>query len=273
MNLPGGLWQDGRVQREFGFRPMSGAVELALAEATLEAASMPECVTRALTAALQHLHDREATPALIDALSVGDRQFLVQQLAGLLEMDTVWMTAACARCGEQFDFAVRFSELPVKEAGEGYPFVQVSTSRGNARWRVPTGADQKAVAAVSAELDAVRLLVARCLVEISGPDAGPTAEWVADLSSEDVREVEAAIEAVAPEVTTAVQAVCIACGQVNQVAVDPYLCLQRSQVGISVDIHTIASTYHWSEAEILALPKRRRQRYLQLIDRARGMSG
>lgn len=273
MNLPGGLWQGGWLHRDFGFRPMTGAVELALAEASLQAESMPEFVTRALTVALQHLHDKETTPALIDALSVGDRQFLVQQLAGLLEMDTVWMTAACARCGEQFDFAVRFSELPVKEAGEGYPFVQVATSRGNARWRVPTGADQKAVAAVSAEQDAVRLLMEKCLVEITGPDEAPTAEWVADLSNEDVQQVEAALEAVAPEVTTAVQAVCIACGRDSRVAIDPYLCLQDRQEAISVDIHTIASTYHWSEAEILSLPKWRRRRYLQLIDRARGMTG
>ena len=272
MRLPGGLWHEGRRHREFGFKPLTGAVEMALAEASLEAASMPEVVTQALAAALWNLSHLEATPALIDALSVGDRQFLVQQLAGWLEMEEVWMTAACARCAGQFDFPVRFSELPVKEAGAGYPFAQVATSKGSACWRVPTGADQKAVAAVSAEQDAMRLLVARCLVEISGHDAKPAAQWVADLSPEDLKQVEASLEAVAPEVTTAVQVACIACGQDSQVAIDPYLCLQRRQEAISADIHTIASTYHWSEAEILALPKKRRQRYLRLIDRARGMT-
>ncbi len=272
MKLPGGLWYEGKLHREFGFKPLTGAVELAVAEASLEAASMPEVVTQALAAALRNLNHLEATPVLIDALSIADRQFLVQQIAGWLEMDAVWMTAACARCAEQFDFPVRFSELPVKEAGTGYPFARVVTSRGSACWRVPTGADQKAVAAVSAEQDAIRFLAARCLVEITGHDAGPIGQWVADLSPEDLNQVEASLEAVTPEVTTAVQVACIACGRDSQVAIDPYLCLQQRQETISADIHTIATTYHWSEAEILALPKKRRQRYLRLIDRARGMT-
>lgn len=272
MNLPGGLWHEGRRHREFAFKPLTGAVELALAEASWEAASMPEVVTQALAAGLRHVNHLEATPALIDSLSVGDRQFLVQQLAGGLEMDSVWMTAACARCGEQFDFPIRFSELPVKEAGAGYPFAQVATSRGSACWRVPTGADQKAMAAVSTEQDAARVLMARCLVDVSGLDQGQNAQWVAELSDDDRRQVEISLEAVAPEVTTVLQVSCIACDQDSQVAIDPYLCLQGRQEAISADIHTIACTYHWSEAEILALPKKRRQRYLRLIDRARGMT-
>jgi hypothetical protein len=247
-------------------------VELALAEATLETDSMPDVVTRSLAAALQHLHGHTATPALIDALSVGDRQFLVQQLAGQLEMDAMWMSADCTRCGERFDFPIRFSELPVKAAGEGYPFARVDTSKGSACWRVPTGADQKAVAALADEHEAARWLLTRCLVEISGDGTAESDQWVTGLSDEDWQKVETSLEAVAPEVTTTVQVACIACGAENQVAVDPYLCLLHCQEAISVDIHTIASTYHWSEAEILALPKKRRQRYLRLIDRARGMT-
>jgi len=37
-------------------------------------------------------------------------------------------------------------------------------------------------------------------------------------------------------------------------------------------VHTLAWYYHWSEAEILALPRARRQLYLSRIDRARGMT-
>lgn len=32
------------------------------------------------------------------------------------------------------------------------------------------------------------------------------------------------------------------------------------------DIHTLALAYHWSEADILALPFQRRQMYLNLLD-------
>jgi len=45
-----------------------------------------------------------------------------------------------------------------------------------------------------------------------------------------------------------------------------------SQIGnIYTDIHTLAWYYHWGEEEILNMPRSRRQQYLALIDRARGL--
>ena len=273
MKLPGGLWHAGQLSRGYGFKPLTGAVELAVDEASLDAAaSMPDFVTRVLTTALKHLHPHAATPAMIDRLSVGDRQYLMQQLSGWLEMDAVWMTADCARCNEPFDFSIRASELPVKQAGDGYPFATVATSKGSATWRVPTGADQKVLATVPPELTTERALMERCLVEIKDPIAGSAAAWIAALTPEDIQKVEAALEDVAPEVTSALQVHCPVCHGANTVGVDPYLILNGWGKTISMDVHTIASTYHWSEAEILSLSRNRRQRYLQLIDRARGMT-
>ena len=38
------------------------------------------------------------------------------------------------------------------------------------------------------------------------------------------------------------------------------------------EVDSIARVYHWSEGEILALPRERRQYYLSRIDRARGLA-
>ena len=46
----------------------------------------------------------------------------------------------------------------------------------------------------------------------------------------------------------------------------------RSPASLLADVHRLAWHYHWSEAEILALPRGRRAHYLALIDAARGMS-
>ena len=46
MQLPGGLVEGGKRQRQYRFRPVSGALELALAETAEVAASIPEAVTR-----------------------------------------------------------------------------------------------------------------------------------------------------------------------------------------------------------------------------------
>ena len=67
------------------------------------------------------------------------------------------------------------------------------------------------------------------------------------------------------------QATCPECDAELLVEVDPYLTLSLARDEIFGEVHTLARHYHWSEAEILALPQARRRLYLGLIDRARGM--
>ena len=92
-------------------------------------------------------------------------------------------------------------------------------------------------------------------------------------SDQEFERIEQAVEAMAPEVTTEALVDCPGCGVANRVRVDPYLCLQLVGKHIFEQVHTLAVAYHWSEGEILALPRGRRQHYLKLIDRGRGMHG
>ncbi|HEV8579145.1 MAG TPA: hypothetical protein VGX68_08680 [Thermoanaerobaculia bacterium] len=257
MLLPGGIVRDGERRRHFAFRPVDGALETALAEA-VSAPSMPAAVTAALAAALAEVGGEPSSPEVVRELAVGDRQFLVRQLSAHLGRDRVWLTAVCQACGERFDFEVPQTELPVKEAGAGYPYAEAGTPRARLRLRVPTGADQEAVADLPDDR-AVRALFERCLL------SGVAAE------DEDLAAAEAALEAAAPEVALAALAACPACGAQSEIAVDPYLVLAASPEELFVEVHRLASSYHWSEAEILALPRARRQLYLRLIDRSRGL--
>jgi hypothetical protein len=253
MLLPGGIVRDGERRRGFAFRPVDGALEAALAEAAA-APSMLRAVTSVLAAALAELGGEPAREEAVRDLAVGDRQFLVRQLSVHLGHDPVWLTAVCRACGESFDFEVRQADLPVKEAGESFPYAEV----GSLRLRVPTGADQEAIAGLSDER-AVRLLFERC--RIAGPEAG----------EEEIAAAESALEAASPEVALAALAGCPACGADNEISVDPYLGLPAHGEELFAEVHRLASSYHWSEAEILALPRARRQLYLRLIDRSRGL--
>jgi hypothetical protein len=247
MLLPGGIVRDGERRRSFGFRPVDGALEAALAEAAA-ASSMPKAVTSVLAAALAELGGEPAGEETVRNLPVGDRQFLVRQLSVHLGHDPGWLTATCRACGESFDFEVRQADLPVKEAGESFPYAEA----GGLRLRVPTGADQEAIAGLSDER-AVKVLFERCRIEGDGDRAA----------------AEAALEEVSPEVALAALVACPDCGASNEVAVDPYLGLPAHSEELFAEVHLLASTYHWSEAEILALPRARRQLYLRLIDRSR----
>ncbi|QSV45782.1 hypothetical protein [Geobacter benzoatilyticus] len=266
MGLPGGILHDGARRRDFAFRHLTGAVELALAEAAGAGATLPAKVTAALAAALEHVGGKPPVPETVSGLAVADRQFLMGRLATGLGLGESWLTARCGRCGERFDFSVTHADLPVKEAGEGYPFTTVATSLGPCRFRVPTGADQEFLAGIEDEGEACRSLVGRCLVDFPG-------EGQPSFTADDMARIESALEAVAPEVAVSVQAACPACGTTHVIDVDPYGALSRNDGGwLLREIHILAATYHWSEGEILALPLERRRRYLELIDRARGMA-
>jgi len=265
MRLPGGILRDGVRRRDFAFRPLTGAVELALAEAAGADSPMPARVTAALASTLEHVGGEMAVPATVADLSVGDRQFLMGRLAVGLGLGESWLTARCGRCGERFDFSVNHVDLPVKEAGEGYPFAEVETSLGLCCFRVPTGADQEILAGLDDE-EAFRCLMDRCLVSRMGDELPP-------FTPGDVARIEAALEAVAPEMSASVQAACPACGVPHVIDTDPYRALSLQSEGrLLQEIHILAATYHWGEAEILALPLERRRSYLDLIDRARGMA-
>ncbi|MEM8587632.1 MAG: hypothetical protein AAGG65_06185 [Pseudomonadota bacterium] len=258
MTLPGGIMRDGQRLRDCRFKTLTGGDELAIAEAFVADDRVPQRITAILTAVLDTLGGSPATIEGVRALAVGDRQFLMQQLVALLDTETGWMTADCQHCGEPFDFAMRFGELPCKPAGEGFPNVIVD----GARYRVPSGGDQEVLAAEGLEGEAARRrVVALCLVD------SKMLVDVGQLEEADLARVDAALEAVSPEAVTETSLDCPSCGRTCRVdlGIDT-MPLPRPDT-LYQEVHRIASTYHWSEDAILALPRGRRQRYLALIAR------
>jgi hypothetical protein len=75
----------------------------------------------------------------------------------------------------------------------------------------------------------------------------------------------------APEIATHLQTHCPSCETENHLPISAYATLQRPVGDLYAEIHRLANTYHWSESDILGLPRARRQIYLQLIDQSRGM--
>lgn len=262
MQLPGGLVEDGVRRRDWAFRPVSGALELALAEIKEEAGCAPQAVTRALALALGRLGGAQASEERVAALCVADRQYLMRELERHLGSQGGWFQADCPACGSRFDFHLDYADLPVQEAGAGYPQAQVDMDGRQWRFRLPNGADQEAVAGLP-DGEALAGLFRRLALDPDLPEA-PGQDLIAA--------AEAALEAVSPAVCLSVQAACPDCGSGNTVELEPYRALARPADHLLEEVHRIALAYHWAEADIFELPRARRQRYLQLIDRARGMA-
>jgi hypothetical protein len=80
-----------------------------------------------------------------------------------------------------------------------------------------------------------------------------------------------AMETMAPLVSRPLEGECPECGRavtmpmhVPKLVMDE---LRLSAAGVHDDIDSIARSYHWEEAAILALPQGRRQTYAELIRR------
>ncbi|MFC6671266.1 hypothetical protein [Marinobacterium aestuariivivens] len=263
-SLPGGLVIDGELHRDYRFKPLCGELELSLAEAAADDGCTADRVTAVLACALATLAGREPDALLVEHLVVGDRQFLMRQLSALLDDSPRWLTVRCNACDALFDLSYRPSTLPVKTAGGGYPEKSVKIGAAGYRLRLPTGSDQARLDPGATAEEQQRQLLAGLLRP--APD-------MTTLSLQDIEQLDQALEAMAPEVALQLLAPCPQCQTENTVDVDPYQSLDTSPDNLLAEIHLLASTYHWSQREILDLPRRRRHHYLQLIEANRGNSG
>ena len=259
--LPGGLWRDGRLFREYTLLPMNGVTELRIAEALISDAPTPCVVTEVLAAVVERVGDEPMTTDLARDLSVADRQYLMRRLKARYEGGGSWSTLRCSACSEPFDLKVP-SEMPVKPAEPGYPFVEVEMRGSRSRFRIPNGGDQEVLAGVDDPGAAMELLLKRCALD-----------GEAALDPREIARVDEAMEFVFPEVADRISASCPECGNGHEIATDPYDIPAALPEALFAEIHELAMNYHWSENAILEMPRERRRMYLRLIDEAQGVRG
>ena len=267
MRLPGGIVVKGQVKRDFRFKAVTGELELSIGECKDIEKNTPNQVTYVLQQALDEIGGLPATRKRVAELCVGDRQYLMAQLGALIDDDPIWLTVQCANCEELFDITFQLSELPVKPAGAHFPRWQLQTSVGKAWVRVPNGIDQEVVANSIEEVDSLKELLKQIICPV---DTGQELH-VDQLTQEDLELIESTVETMSPEMTLNATGACPHCEHINQVPINPYLCIERSANDLLSQIHILAATYGWSEKQILGLPRQRRHTYLKLIDKSRGM--
>jgi hypothetical protein len=184
-------------------------------------------------------------------------------LVGHLRQAVVGPTVLCAfdcpstGCGERVEVGFALADyMAAARPGRPRGVVAVPDRPGwfcfdhaPAAFRLPTAADQCAV------LDrpgAAGLLAERCL---DPPDMAQPLRARA----------ERAMAVMAPEVSRPVAGQCPACGAAVRAGLHlPSMVmveLGRAAAGLDEEVHLLASTYHWAEAAILALPRQRRQGY------------
>lgn len=223
----------------------------------------PQLVTALLAALLQERDEQD-----LWSLPVGTRlEYLLALLAfdGERPLSTQRICENDA-CGEPIEIELTATELVALASERDGGEVSVDVAGRRVEVRRPTGRDQMAwqTRSFRDETDARRSLAADLLAYESS----------AELDDELVSLIEAALAEGDPLVCLELDVVCPYCSETRLYELDVFeLVLARfreRQERLVDDIHSLASRYHWTEAEILAVPSERRARYLALIDRGRG---
>jgi len=267
--LPGGLAARGGIERRARFRPLTGQTELALIELDGNT-SGPARAGSALVLTLESMGDHAVDAESITSLCTADCQFLLLRLSAMLSGEQQWLKITCGHCDAFFDVDYRRNELPMKEAGEGFPYTRLGLEAGEAELRVPTTADQCGVAGLDDHEAMLHML--QCSIR-SIDDVPPSSAVIRNLSDADVSAIDQALDLLSPAVCNELLVVCPECDGEQSARLDHYTLAGLDGNAIYDEIHTLAIYYHWSETAILNMTRARRHKYLELIDRSRAMHG
>lgn len=185
---------------------------------------------------------------------------------------TIDLTCHQPSCGEVMELELSRSELAEIQASSPDPAITAEWGDRRFDLRRPTGADQRHWLGQSFANPqaAIERMVTTLLPEsqreafhhvcqTQGAENAPG--WLSRLNE--------AMEQLDPLINFGFQLVCPNCSTADFYPVDlGALALQKlwqAQDRLFETIHRLAAYYHWNEAEILAIPPQRRQRYLDRI--------
>ncbi|RKG93214.1 hypothetical protein [Corallococcus terminator] len=269
--LPHGLFdEDGRCHRQGELRPLTGREEWALAQAGEQLG--PRTVSALLASCLGRLGAYPNVDAsLAAALTRGDRHHLALHLRARMYGDRLMLVARCPApgCGAMADVDVCLSALAPERPDAAPEVLRVVLPEGHAEVREPTGEDDAVLWDVEGSREERSALLWSRLVEVEGRPLSP-GDWRA-LPAKSRHAVALALAEGTTAPDLGLLARCPRCSAWLELELDPFALLARELRGgaerLETEVHVLAFHYHWSETDILALPRSRRWRYLELLRR------
>jgi hypothetical protein len=282
--LPGGyLDTDGALHHEAELTPLSGREEELLASragrsnAALVTRILSRCVLRIGTIS-------PVSEALARALLVADRQYLMLVLRGATFGEQVQATVVCpwAGCARKVDIDFALGDIPVRRAtrrsttyamqlSDDAAFVDENgAAHRDVVFRLPTGGDQELIAplALQSEQRALAALLSLCTCAI-GDLRQPSEMLISQLCPLARAEIERAMESVAPAVELTISGQCPECGRMFDRPLDiqdfVFDELRIGRAPLYREVHYLAYHYHWSEREIMSLPRTKRRMYIEIL--------
>lgn len=283
--LPAGyIDAQGQVHKLVELAPLTGREEELLTRndhptATLVTEVLSRCVKR-----IGSISD--VTPSVIRELLVADRQYLLLMLRQLTFGDRVQASLPCPwpDCGKGVDIDFLISQIPVTECGDLQRYYKLKIDSGDVdealglqpatqltvHYRLPNGGDQEAVLdnPHRPEIERMNMLFSRCILAVNEMER-PVPEWIMRLSPKIRMQIEQAMESIAPNLEMSMEVDCPEC---HRSFVAPFELqdfffseLKQGSDLLFREVHYLAFHYHWSEHEIMAMPRKRRRHYIEVL--------
>ena len=282
--LPGGYTDEtGTLHRKVELVPLTGRDEECLADHSHHVSA--SLVTKLLSRCLQKIGTiSPVTEDIVRQLLVADRQYLLLKLREMTFGDQVQATIVCPwpTCGNQVDIDFSTRDIPIQESVEkgpiytmplsaaAVPQAEGATEENTIAFRLPNGGDQEDLASLMAdnEARAFTALLTRCIQQI-GHSIDPGEDRITRLPPLARLEIEHRMKALSPKVDLTLGATCPDCGRDFNMPFD----LQQFFFGewhtsrdlLYREVHYLAYHYHWSEEEIMELPRDKRRKYIEVL--------
>jgi hypothetical protein len=253
LELPYGLWRGDVRLAGLQLRPIAGTDELAVAEALADGASAAAAGNLLIGRCAGNPDSGLALGPEAAALSVGDREVVLRALHVISFGALVAAQAQCGACRTIIEYDLDLAQPPdlPPEPGPWHQIPAPAPGDAPVACRLLTGADLEIAAA--------------CDPRSAGPALVRAAIGNAALPPDMVA---AALDRLDPNAETGIDLACPVCGAESRIWVDSFALIRRALAaagGIFAQIHRLASAYGWAEADILALPRRRRLHYCDLL--------
>ena len=210
----------------------------------------------------------EETPEEILKLSIGSRDARLLTLREWTFGPALTSLTVCPACSERLEFSLNVADICISLSEPKKQVLQLEIDDFSIDFRLPNTGDLIEVGR-SSDLGQIQvMLVERCVCDARRQDEKLAFEH---LPPRVVEALVSQMEEADPQADIQLALSCPACGHHWQALFDivSYFWseIQVWAVRIVREVHLLASTYGWSEADILGMSPLRRQLYLEMVGR------
>lgn len=210
----------------------------------------------------------DLSPQEVARLSIGERDARLLSLREWMFGTRMASTARCPQCEEQVEWETDVASIRLQESERDCSTQELTlqTTGFQIRFRLPNSEDIAAVLCSPDSARGVSQLLERCVLQVRRN--GETVA-VADLPDTARQAIAAGMEEADPQADIRMVLTCGACGYQWDTAFDIASFLWSEVNTWAEDmiraVHRLASSYGWSERDILTMSPIRRQLYLGMV--------